>query len=137
MQNHKGQVSFPGGASEAGDHTPEATALREAEEEIGLNPRDVTLLGSLAPFPTNSRFVLTPVLGKINWPYNIVLSTDEVSRVFTIPVGWLADPANWEIRPRVLPSGVTEDIVYYHLYDEELLWGISARITRELLEALS
>jgi 8-oxo-dGTP pyrophosphatase MutT (NUDIX family) len=137
VQSHKGQVSFPGGAAEAGDSSPEATALREAEEEIGLHPRDVKILGRLAPLPTISRFVITPVLGCIPWPYEFTLSTSEVSRVFTIPLAWLADPGNWEIRPRVLPSGVTEDIIYYRLYAEELLWGISARITRELLETLS
>lgn len=136
VQRHKGQVSFPGGASDPGDLTPEDTALREAHEEIGLQPQDVCILGRLGHLATISNFLVTPVLARIPFPYPFQLSQDEVSRVFTIPVRWLADPAHREERPRTLPNGLVENNIYYQPYDGEILWGISARITVELLDTL-
>jgi 8-oxo-dGTP pyrophosphatase MutT (NUDIX family) len=136
VQTHKGQVSFPGGGHEPGDKTPEDTALREAVEEIGLNPADVTVLGRMSRFNTISRYHITPVIGRIPWPYPFTLSEDEVSRVFTVPLDWLADTGNWEKHPRVLPSGKVEDVIYYRQYDGETLWGISARITLDLIQVL-
>jgi 8-oxo-dGTP pyrophosphatase MutT (NUDIX family) len=136
VQSHKGQVSFPGGTAESGDRSPEETALREASEEIGLQPQDVVILGRLANFHTNSSFHITPILARIPWPYEFFLSDHEVSRVFTIPLAWLADSSNWEEHPRVLPSGKTENVIYYRPYDGETLWGISARITLDLIKAL-
>lgn len=136
LQNHKGQVAFPGGATEPGDATPEATALREAYEEIGLKPEDVILYGRLVSRPTVTNFVVTPVVGKIRWPNEFVLSPQEVSRIFTIPLEWLADPAHREERPRAFPDGYHENVIYYQPYGGEILWGISARITLDLLHAL-
>jgi 8-oxo-dGTP pyrophosphatase MutT (NUDIX family) len=133
VQSHKGQVSFPGGTAEPGDLSPEDTALREAFEEIGLLARDVTILGRLAHLATVSNFLITPILARIPWPYAFHLSVEEVSHIFTIPLTWLADPAHWEERPRILPSGKQENVVHYQPYDGEILWGISARITLELL----
>lgn len=136
VNSHKGQVSFPGGASENGDGSPEATALREAWEEIGLEPRDVKLLGRLPARPTISNFLITPVVGAICWPYNFQLSLLEVSRVFTIPLAWLADPAHWQARPRAMPGGFSEHVIYFEPYDGELLWGISARIMLDFMSVL-
>jgi 8-oxo-dGTP pyrophosphatase MutT (NUDIX family) len=136
LQSHKGQVAFPGGAADLEDLSPEDTALREAFEEIGLLPQDVTILGRLPSMHTNSRFLITPVLGRIPWPYSFKLSVEEVSHIFTIPLAWLADPAHWEERPRTLPSEKQENVVYYQPYAGENLWGISGRITVELLAAL-
>jgi 8-oxo-dGTP pyrophosphatase MutT (NUDIX family) len=136
VQSHKGQVSFPGGGADPGDLTLENTALREAFEEIGLLPQDVTILGRLPYMITVSGFVITPVLARIPWPYHFQLSAEEVSHIFTIPLTWLADPAHWEERPRILPSGKQENVVYYQPYAGEILWGISGRITVELLAVL-
>ena len=136
VNSHKGQVSFPGGAADPGDPSPEATALREAYEEIGLFPENVRLFGRLLSRPTISRFLITPVVGKLGWPGDFHLSPHEVSRLFTIPLGWLSDPANHEERPRTTPGGYYENVIYYQPYDGEILWGITARITLDLLAAL-
>ncbi|MBE0697725.1 MAG: CoA pyrophosphatase [Anaerolineaceae bacterium] len=136
VQSHKGQVSFPGGTAEPGDITPEDTALREAYEEIGLLPRDATIFGRLDHLATVSNFLITPILARIPWPYPFHLSAEEVSHIFTIPLTWLADSSHWEERPRHLPSGKLENVVHYQPYGGETLWGISARITLELLETL-
>ncbi len=92
VENHKGQVSFPGGGCEVGESTPEQTALREAGEEIGLDPADVRLLGKLNEVLTITRYRVTPVVGVMPWPYAIRPEPAEVERVFTIPLDWLADP---------------------------------------------
>ncbi len=138
LPEHSGQVAFPGGRSDPGDTGPEQTALREAHEEIGLAPSDVRLLGRLREFITITNYRVTPIVGVISWPYPFRLETDEVSRVFTIPLYWLADPGNWEERKRALPTPSSYiSVIYYHPYDGELLWGASARFTLTLLEVLN
>jgi 8-oxo-dGTP pyrophosphatase MutT (NUDIX family) len=136
VNSHKGQVSFPGGAADPDDQSPEETALREAFEEIGLLRENVRIFGRLLSRPTISSFLITPVVGRIGWPGDFQVSPQEVSRLFTIPLDWLADPANREERPRTTPSGYYENIIYYLPYDDEILWGITARITLDLLIAL-
>ncbi len=137
LPEHSGQVAFPGGRADPGDSTPEVTALREAKEEIGLNPTDVRLLGRLDPLVTISNYRLTPVVGVIPWPYAIRLAQQEVSRVFTIPLAWLADAANHQIEERELPAPFgSVPVVYFSCFDDELLWGVSAQITLNLLNAL-
>ena len=104
VEHHKGQVSFPGGGCEVGESTPEQTALREAEEEIGLKPGDVQLLGKLNEVLTITRYRVTPVVGVIPWPFEIRTEPAEVERVFTLPLAWLADTVNWEERS-ITPAG--------------------------------
>lgn len=135
VQSHKGQVSFPGGAADPEDRSPEDTALREAFEEIGLLPGDVNLLGRMPFFPTVTNYLITPVVGRIRWPVAFVPSVEEVSRVFTIPLHWLADPAHREVRP-LQRVGFYENVIYFQPYDGETLWGITARITVEFLHIL-
>ena len=97
LESHKGQVSFPGGACDEGETTPEQTALREADEEIGMRPADVKVLGRLSQMITVSSFRVTPVVGVIPWPYTFKVAGIEVARVFTIPLLWLANRNNyWE-----------------------------------------
>jgi 8-oxo-dGTP pyrophosphatase MutT (NUDIX family) len=137
VKHHKGQISFPGGGCDALESTPEATALREAWEEIGLQPGDVRLLGRLADLITISSYRVTPVVGIIPWPYPLRLEPAEVGRVFTIPLLWLADRDNWDEQPfthdgRQIPFPV----IWYHPYDGEVLWGATARIIQEFLKVL-
>jgi 8-oxo-dGTP pyrophosphatase MutT (NUDIX family) len=137
LAEHQGQVAFPGGRAEPDDPDLQATALREAEEEIGLNPNDVRILGRLHEFRTITNYSVTPIVGVIPWPYLFRIETQEVSRVFTIPLHWLADSGNYEERPRILPStGISANIIYYHTYDNEILWGASARFTLAFLYAI-
>lgn len=137
LAEHSGQVAFPGGRSDPQDNTPEETALREAQEEIGLKPGDVQILGRLRSSITITNYLVTPVVGLIPWPYPLHLQTCEVSRAFTIPLNWLANPSNYEERRRALPPPLPEvHVIYYAPYDGEVLWGASARITLTLLETL-
>ena len=137
VESHKGQVSFPGGACHLEETSAEQTALRETEEEIGLHARDVRILGQLNDMVTITRFQVSPVVGVIPWPYDFTLSPHEVSRVFTIPLAWLAQPENWE-EHNATPAGAPRSfpVVIYHPYDGEILWGASARMTLELLRVI-
>jgi 8-oxo-dGTP pyrophosphatase MutT (NUDIX family) len=138
LAEHKGQVAFPGGRADAQDGSAEATALRETYEEIGLAPDEVRILGRLENMLTITNYCITPVVGIIPWPYSFHLASNEVSRVFTIPLAWLADPRHHETRPRALPPPYGSiPVVYFERYDGELLWGISASITLALLSALA
>jgi 8-oxo-dGTP pyrophosphatase MutT (NUDIX family) len=122
VETHRGQVSFPGGRIEAIDADAVAAALREAQEEIGLRPDDVRVLGRMDSLMTVTQYVITPV---------------EVAEVFTIPVAWLADGANLERRTRPPLAGGPDVPVYsYREYEGHVLWGASARITLDLLTLL-
>ena len=137
LPEHSGQVAFPGGRTDPQDTSPETTALREAYEEINLNPKDVQILGNLRRMPTISNYCVTPVVGLIPWPYNFILRIEEVSRIFTIPLKWLSNPSNHTIEKRVLPPPFDPiPVVYFNEFDGELLWGVSARITLNLLNIL-
>lgn len=137
LVEHRGQVAFPGGRMEPEDPSPEFTALREAFEEIGLQPESVRVLGRLDSFITNTNYLLTPVVGLIQWPFPLRIAEVEVQRVFTIPLKWLADPSNREIRQRALPAPYPPvPVIYFKPYDGEVLWGVSAIIVVNLLEVL-
>lgn len=133
VESHKGQVSFPGGACDEGETTPEETALREAEEEVGIDPKDVKVLGRLANLITITYFRVTPVVGVVKWPTVFRVGEHEVARVFTIPLGWLANPTNrWQFERQ----GGKRGLIAYHPYDGELLWGATARMTVDFLNVL-
>lgn len=134
VQNHKGQVSFPGGASEEMDAGPAETACRELQEEIGISSEDVKVLGQLQDMRTITSFTVTPVIGVIPWPVVVSPNPNEVARVFTIPLCWLADPDHWEERLYRLLDGSEHPVIFYDEYDGELLWGVTARIVLNFLE---
>lgn len=137
LPEHSGQVAFPGGRADPEDAFPEGTALREAHEEIGLDPAEVRILGRLRDFLTITNYRVTPVVGVMPWPYRLHLASQEVSRAFTIPLAWLANPANHEVRRRALPPPYAPvPVIYFHPYDGEVLWGASARFTLALIEIL-
>ncbi len=133
VESHKGQVSFPGGACDEGETTPEQTALRESHEEIGMNPNHVTVLGRLSRMITISSFRVTPVVGVIPWPYAFKVENAEVARVFTMPLLWLANRNNyWEFFRR----DSDRSLIVYHPYDGEILWGATARMTVNFLKTI-
>ena len=133
VESHKGQVSFPGGACDEGENTPEETALREADEEIGVPPRDVRVLGRLSNLITITYFRVTPVVGVVRWPAVFRVGAHEVARIFTIPLAWLANSSNrWQFD---IP-GTKRSLIAYHPYDGELLWGATARMTVDFLHVL-
>lgn len=133
VESHKGQVSFPGGGCDEDETTPEQTALREANEEIGINPDEVKVLGRLSNLITITYFRVTPVVGVVRWPAVFRVGEHEVARVFTIPLAWLANPSNrWQFE---MP-GRSRSLIAYQPYDGELLWGATARMTVDFLTVL-
>jgi 8-oxo-dGTP pyrophosphatase MutT (NUDIX family) len=134
---HSGQVALPGGARDPKDQDNIAAALRETHEELGIPQQDIRVLGTLNDFVTISNYQVTPVVAALKWPLELSLAEDEVARAFTIPLEWLVDPANYEIRHRQLPNGLgSASVIYFERYDGELLWGATARIIMEFFRVL-
>lgn len=136
VENHKGQVAFPGGAVEEQDHTPEETALREAWEEIGLPPESVQVLGRLPRLSTITGYCVTPVVGEIVQPVTFHPAPAEVSRVFQVPLVWLADHRNWEWRWYTRLNGTADWVIFYQPYEGETIWGVTAMILHSFLCAI-
>lgn len=134
--NHKGQVSFPGGAADQTDKTPVDTALRETLEETGIPPQKVQILGQMPPLASSSGFLIYPVIGKIDWPVALTLAENEVKRIFSVPLKWLAEPENKEERLYTRQNGTQEMVIFYKPYDGEIIWGITARIISDFLDML-
>lgn len=134
VEHHKGQVSFPGGRVDDDDDDRVQTALREAEEETGLKPEHVAVLGQLDELLTVTQYRITPIVGVIPWPYPFVLSTVELSEVFGAPLRWLADPANLETQYRDPIAPGPPVPVYYFRYEGHTIWGATARMLLNLLE---
>ena len=134
---HSGQVALPGGARDPEDKDNISAAIRETHEELRIQATDIEVLGTLNDFITISNYQVTPVIAVIRWPLELILAVDEVARAFTIPLDWLADRANHEIRHRQLPNGLgNASVIYFNTYDGELLWGATARIIFEFLSVL-
>ena len=134
---HSSQVAFAGGKRELSDQSLKQTALREAEEEIGLLRDDVAVLGRLNHHHTISEFQVTPYVAAVDWPYELTLDEVEVARAFTIPLKWLADKSNYRMEDRLHQhSKRAWPVVYYEYYDGELLWGATARMTLSLIDVL-
>ncbi len=139
LSMHAGQVSFPGGRIDATDRSPEAAALREAQEEIGLDPARVELLGRLGDYVTGTGFCITPVVGLLPVGVgldrlDLVPSPDEVEAVFVLPMAVLLDPAAPR-RQRVEWRGRWRDFwVWPH--SEHYIWGATAAILVHLAAVL-
>lgn len=134
---HRGQVSFPGGMADPADHSPLQTALREAEEELGLPSQAITVLGALPPTRTTTGVYVTPIVGQITWPIRLRLNRKEVARAFGIPLRWLADRQNRATHPsRVEDQVPVEDVIVYEPYDGEVVWGATARMLMSLIDRL-
>lgn len=132
VDSHRGQVAFPGGVIDASDEGPVSAALRETQEEIGVQPDDIEVLGLMEPMPTITQFCVTPVVGVIPWPYQLTINPYEVAATFVAPLDWLSDPNNVEIRYR--DSGLEVD--FFKPYQNEIIWGATARITLNFLSIL-
>ena len=135
LHDHSGQVSFPGGSWEPADDSLIETALRESQEEIGLDPGSVQVIGRMAKVAMITRFVVTPVVGIVNWPTPLTVNPDEVDRVFSIPLDWLADPINQEYRVHT-HGGKDFDVPYFKPFDGEIVWGATAGMTLDFLRLL-
>jgi 8-oxo-dGTP pyrophosphatase MutT (NUDIX family) len=132
VEHHRGQISFPGGVEEESDETAFATAVRETEEELGIAPGDVQLLGALTPLATVTDFFVEPFVGAIPYPHVLKPAEAEIAEVIEAPLVALLDPRALE--ERVLP-GREEPTLFYH-YGPHVIWGATARMLKELLDAL-
>jgi 8-oxo-dGTP pyrophosphatase MutT (NUDIX family) len=134
MNAHAGQVSFPGGKIEAGDASVEAAALREAAEEIGLNPAQAEILGRMDEFITGTGFHISPVIALV--PQNVRFTPDprEVQEVFCLPFAELLDPALPQQRYAVRRGADYKFWVWPH--EEHVIWGATARILLNLARRL-
>ena len=132
---HSGQVAFAGGRHGETDDSLEMTALREAHEEIGIDPKHVTVLGELSHHYSISNYEITPIVATLSWPYELTLQKTEVAAAFTIPLKWLADPKNHTLQTREF-EGVNTPVAYFEKYNNYLLWGATARMTLSLLTLL-
>ena len=133
--HHSGQVAFAGGKYEQQDADLQATALREAHEEVGIQPQHVEVLGALNHHYSITQFKITPVVGYLDWPYPLQLDQTEVARAFSIPLQWLADPLNHRIEQKQL-NDRDIPVVYFDEFENELLWGATARMTLSLVGSL-
>jgi 8-oxo-dGTP pyrophosphatase MutT (NUDIX family) len=134
LKNHAGQISFPGGRIEPGDAGPWEAALREAQEEIGLDPGYVTLAGYLRDHLVISGFRVTPVVGFVQPGFTLRLDTTEVEDVFEVPLDFVLDPGNREPRDRHF-AGFT--LVTYDIpYQGRQIWGATASMLLSLSRLL-
>ena len=134
LRRHAGQVAFPGGRCEDGE-TPWAAALREAHEEVGLEPPLVRLAGQGTPYRTLTGYHITPVVGFVASQAVLTLNPAEVAEAFEIPFAYLLDPANHERRYRDQGPGPPR-WHYVITYGERVVWGVTAGIIRGLYERL-
>jgi len=134
---HSGQVAFAGGKRDDSDDSLLVTALREAEEEVGIAAGDIEVLGHINHHHTISEFQVRPYVGVMPWPYELILDDIEVARAFTMPLSWLAQESNYRTEERQHPESKRPwPVVYYDLYDGEMLWGATARMTLSLIDVL-
>lgn len=135
VPHHRGQFSFPGGVVRGSDGSVVETALREAQEEIGLDPAAVEVLGLFDDTPTTvTNFVVTPVLGLARTAPVLRPDGREIERVLEIPLGHLLDPA-WFHEERWERGGVARPVVFFR-YGGDVVWGTTGRILRDVLDAL-
>lgn len=134
LRDHAGQISFPGGRMDPEDQSPNDTALRESHEEIGLDPRCVEIIGHLPEYLTVSGYSVTPVVGLVQPQAEYVLDEFEVADVFEVPLQFLLDPANHQVRLWESEQGGRR--FYSMPYENRFIWGATAGMLRNLYHLL-
>jgi 8-oxo-dGTP pyrophosphatase MutT (NUDIX family) len=134
LPSHPGQIAFPGGKIDAGDASPAAAALREAQEEIGLTRDLIEPIGYLDLYLTFSGFRILPTVARVRPDYRLVLNEREVADAFEVPLAFLMDTQNHALHSRDW-KGVTRR--YYAMpFGERYIWGVTAGILRNLYERI-
>ena len=144
LRDHAGQISFPGGRSEPEDGSPEATALREAQEEVGLDPQRVEIIGQMPVYTTVTSYVVTPIVALVHTPFDLTLDSFEVAESFEVPLPFLMNPANhrrhqfdMDGRQRQFLSMPWRGIGSEGVEREFFIWGATAAMLRNLYRFLA
>lgn len=135
LKTHAGQVSFPGGRVEPGDQDITATALRETEEEVGIEQDGISVIGYLRPMPTITGYAVTPVVGLIEGGYELSVDTSEVEFVFEVPLEFLLEPGNRKPVRRDL-HGSSVVMAEYH-FQGKRIWGATAFILERFIKIIT
>ena len=132
LSNHSGQVAFPGGKIDDDDASPEAAALREAWEEIGLDINEVDILGRLPDYYSGSGYLIAPVIGAVSASAGYEINKDEVDYKFEVPLSFLMNPDN-HLHASKFFAG--KDRHYYEMpYEDHYIWGVTAGMIRVLYD---
>ena len=135
VKYHKGEISFPGGVFDKEDSELERTALRETFEEIGLQEKDIQIIGVLDDIVTVTEFIVTPFVGFFFYPYPFKPSPIEIAELIEVPVFHLLNEECFGER-EVMRMG-RKEIVYAYQYGNHVIWGATARILKEFLDLIS
>lgn len=135
LAKHSGQVSFPGGRSEADDASPVQTALRETLEETGIAPGFVTVAGYLPRYRTGTGFDIAPVVGLVAQGFTLAPNSEEVAEAFEAPLAFFLDPANRQQQTRIL--GGRERRFYVFTPEGRSIWGATAAILVDFADRLA
>jgi 8-oxo-dGTP pyrophosphatase MutT (NUDIX family) len=132
LSSHAGQIAFPGGKIDPEDESAVAAALREAEEEVGLDRAHVTPMGALAPYFTGTGYRIVPVVGMVDPAHRLTLNPHEVVDAFEVPLPFLMTPGNHRRGSREFRGAVRS---FYEMpFGERYIWGVTAGIIRGLYE---
>jgi 8-oxo-dGTP pyrophosphatase MutT (NUDIX family) len=131
---HAGQVAFPGGKIDPADATPAAAAIREAGEEIGLDPAVIRPIGYLAPYLTRTGFRVVPVVARVEPVHMLTLNPNEVDEAFEVPLSFLMNPGNFHQGSREFFGKMR---YFYEIpFENRYIWGVTAGIIRGLYERM-
>ena len=134
LRTHSGQVAFPGGRIDATDPSPEFAALRETQEEIGLDPHEIEVIGRMPDYVAGSGYRIAPVLGIVQPGFRLSLNPDEVDAAFEVPLSFLMDPANHHRKTRIFKE---RERHYFEMpFGERHIWGVTAGIIHTLYTRL-
>jgi len=132
LNNHSGQIAFPGGRIDDDDASPEAAALREAWEEIGLDINEVEIMGRLPDYFTGSGYRVAPIIGFVRPGADFEINTDEVEYMFHVPLSFLMDARNHHVASRQFRGNERH---YYEMpYGDHYIWGVTAGMIRVLYD---
>jgi 8-oxo-dGTP pyrophosphatase MutT (NUDIX family) len=135
LHTHAGQISFPGGRAESYDLSPEDTALREAQEEIGLDRRHVEIIGKIPDYLTMTGYHVTPLVGLVTPPFTLAADPHEVAEIFEVPLAFLMNGAHHQRLSADLPAGGRRSF-YAMPYERYFIWGATAGMLRNLFHFL-
>ncbi|WP_163268810.1 CoA pyrophosphatase [Chelativorans alearense] len=134
LRSHSGQIALPGGRIDPTDASPEDAALREAQEEIGLDPARIEIVGRMPDYATGSGYRIRPILSVVEPGFRLSLNPHEVDAVFEVPLSFLMDPANHRRESRIWQE--RERFYYTMPYGDRFIWGVTAGILHMLYERL-